>query len=290
MFEQLKHDVEFILNEVYTDPMYSYRNWMYRTIHEKEDFLKDKKEIKAIFKKWHDVFKKISENPKDHLDMITVMDRIIHKTSILKFAKLLTDPNTSKEIVDFLCTVYDCQDKKELALEIFSNKMQNTIFTEKYSKQRNVFINNNKGVLVLDNLGIIEKSMVIPHHYVSFPFYKQIADVTYGGWDETPIVSGLVGKKEFSLCRNYLRLSEVGYVKYFEVLDGEVRADIWANPVSKLHELLQTHNANNADKYILRPIYLMEGTGLVSDPSLVKLDRLRCIAGFDLCEKPNKLQ
>lgn len=287
MFEQMKKDVELVLEEVYNDPEYYYENWIFRIIHSKGP---KSEEIKNIFTKWHSSFTEVAEQCKLNIDVIKVVDKAIYKTSVLKLAALLTDSKTNKDIFDFLCSVYGCSDKHELAVEVFSNKMQNKMFKEQRRKLKKEMIGNENGILVLDNLGIIEKSMVIPHHYVSFPFYKQIANVTYGGWDETPIVSGFVGKKEFSLCRNYLRLSEVGYVKYFEVLDGEVRADIWANPVSELHELLQTHNANNADKYILRPIYLMEGIGLVSDPSLVKLDRLRCIAGFDLCEKPNKLQ
>lgn len=289
MFEQLKHDVEFILNEVYTDPMYYYRNWMHRIIHDNGYLLKNRKEIKDIFKKWHNVFKKIVENPEDRSDMVASMDKIIHKTSVLKFAKLITDPDTNKEIIDFLCLVYQCPTAKDRALEFFSNKMQNTIFTEGHNKQRKQFINYNKGVLVLDNLGIIEKSMVIPNHYVSFPFYNQIVSVANSDFNEIPIASGLVGKKEFNICRNYLHLGTEGHVKCFEVLDGEVRADIYVVPELEQSELLGLKPTGSHDEYILRPIYLVEGQGLVSDPDLVKLDRLKCIAGFDLCEKPSKL-
>lgn len=289
MFEQLKHDVELVLDEVYTDSEYYYRNWVYRIIHEKEDFFDKRKEIKAIFNKWHNTFKKITENPKDHLDMITTMDKIIYKTSVLKFAKLITSPNTNKEIFDFLCLVYRCTAEKDRVVEFFSNKMQNTIFTEEHNELRKKFINYDRGVLVLDNLGIIEKALIVPHHFVSFPFYDQITNIVNRNWNDIPIVSELVSKREFNMCRNYLSLGKMGTAKYFEVLDGEVRVDVSINSGEGLSHYLHTHFANNEEKYILRPIYLVEGQGLVSDPDLVKLDRLKCIAGFDLCEKPSKL-
>lgn len=289
MFEKLKHDVEFILNEVYTDSEYYYRNWMYRIIHEREDYFNKRKEIKAIFKKWHNVFKKITEDPKDRLDMITTMDKIIYKTSVLKFAKLLTDPNTNKEIIDFLCLVYRCPTSKNRAVEFFSNKMQNTIFTEEHSKLRKKFINYDNGVLVLDNLGIIEKALIVPHHFVSFPFYNQITNIVNRNWEDIPIVSELVSKKEFNMCRDYLSLGKMGHVKYFDVLDGEVRVDVSLVSGEGLSNFLHMRSATNGDDYILRPIYLVEGLGLVTDPNLVKLDRLKRIAGFDLCEKPSKL-
>nr|DAX86819.1 MAG TPA: hypothetical protein [Caudoviricetes sp.] len=289
MFEQLKHDVEFILDEVYSGSEYYYRNWMYRIIHEKEDYFNKRKEIKAIFKKWHDAFKKITEDPKDRLDMINTMDKIIYKTSVLKFAKLITSPNTNKEIFDFLCLVYRCATAKDRAVEFFSNKMQNTIFTEEHDKLRKKFINYDRGVLVLDNLGIIEKALIVPHHFVSFPFYDQITTIVNRNWDNLPIVSGLVNKREFNKCRDYLSLGKMGNAKYFEVLDGEVRVDVSVESGEDLTHCLHMHFANNEEKYILRPIYLVEGQGLVSDPNLVKLDRLKRIAGFDLCEKPKDL-
>lgn len=289
MFEQLKHDVEFILDEVYTNSEYYYRNWMYRIIHEKEDFFNKRKEIKAIFKKWHDVFKKITEDPKDRLDMINTMDKIIYKTSVLKFAKLITSPNTNKEIFDFLCLLYRCTTAKDRAVEFFSNKMQNTIFTEEHDKLRKKFINYDRGVLVLDNLGIIEKALTVPHHFVSFPFYDQITTIVNRNWGNLPIVSELVSKREFNMCRDYLSLGKMGSAKYFEVLDGEVRVDVSVGSGEGLSQYLHLHSANNADEYILRPIYLVEGQGLVSDPNLVKLDRLKRIAGFDICEKPKDL-
>lgn len=289
MFEQLKQDVELVLDEVYSNSEYYYRNWIYRIIHEKEDYFNKRKEIKAIFKKWYDAFKKITENPKDRLDMITTMDKIVYKTSVLKFAKLITSPDTNKEIFDFLCLVYRCTIAKDRAVEFFSNKMQNTIFTEEHDKLRKKFINYDRGVLVLDNLGIIEKALIVPHHFVSFPFYDQITNIVNRNWDNIPIVSELVSKTEFSMCRNYLSLGKMGNAKYFEVLDGEVRVDVSIDSGEGLTNYLHTHFTNNEDKYILRPIYLVEGLGLVTDPNLVKLDRLKRIAGFDLCEKPNRL-
>lgn len=289
MFEQMKNDVEHILDEVYTNSEYYYRNWIYRIIHERENFFNKRKEIKAIFKKWHNVFKKITENPKDRLDMITTMDKIIYKTSVLKFAKLITSPNTNEEIIDFLCLVYRCPTSKNRAVEFFSNKMQNTIFTEEHDKLRKKFISYNNGVLVLDNLGIIEEALAVPHHFVSFPFYDQVTNVVNRNLDILPIVSECVSRKEFNMCRDYLSLGKMGGVKYFEVLDGEVRADVSVDSEKGLSQYLHLHFSKNDDEYILRPIYLVEGLGLVTDPNLVKLDRLKRIAGFDLCEKPKDL-
>ena len=291
MFEQLKKDVELILDSIYKNPEYYYENWIFRIIHSKTP---KNKEVKEIFTKWHKAFSDIAEDPKDRVEIITTMDKVIYKTSVLKLATLLTNSKTNKEIIDFLCTVYECQDKKELAIEIFSNKIQNNIFKEKYNECKEEMIDYDKGLLVLDNLGIIEGITACPDKYTEFSFYDQLRSLTTGGWNTTPILSGLVSKEDFHDVRDFLDLEKMGRIEVFKVLDGQVRADVWIESGEGLSELLST-DEDDDDKvdphndYILRPIYLVEGLGLVIDPSLVKLDRLKRIAGFDLCEKPKNL-
>lgn len=288
MFEQLKNDVETILDAVHKHPEYYYENWIYRIIHAKKP---KSKTIKDIFTKWHDVYNQITEDPKDRLNMIKTMDKVIYKTSVLKLAVLLTNSKTNKNIFDFFCTVYECSDKQELVSEIFSNKMQNTVFKEHHSKQKKEMIGGEEGLLVLDNLGIIENMLVRPHHYISFPFHEQLRRLTNKEWDITPIVSELVDKEDFHINRDYLSLERMGRIEVFKVLDGEVRADVWMESGEGMSEIMfnDDDEVDPYNDYILRPIYLVEGLGLVTDPNLVKLDRLKRIAGFDLCEKPNKL-
>jgi len=81
----------------------------------------------------------------------------------------------------------------------------------------------------------------------------------------------------------------MGRIRVFKVLDGKVRADVWMDSGSGFSDIMFNDGIDTFNKYILRPIYLVEGLGLVTDPKLVKLDRLKRIAGFDLCEKPNRL-
>ena len=286
MFEQLKHDVELVLNTVYKHPKTSYENWIYRIIHSKKSA---HKELKEIFTKWYDTFKELTEQSKLDLDIVKTMDEVIYKTSLLKLSTLLTKSETNKNIIDFLCTVYDCQDKKELASEIFSNKMQNSIFEEQYTAKKKGSIGYDKGLLVLDNLGIIEHMIVRPGDYISFPFYDQLQRLTTGGWDITPVVEELVPEEDFRVVRDYLNLERMGRIDMFAVLDGQVRASVDMDSGSGFSEIMSDGNEDPCNNYILRPIYLVEGLGLVTDPNLVKLDRLKRIAGFDLCEKPKDL-
>ena len=286
MFEQLKNDVELVLDTVYKHPKTSYQYWIYRIIHSEKY---DHKELKEIFTKWHDVFKELTEQSKLDLDIVKTMDEIIYKTSLLKLATLLTKSETNKNIIGFLCTVYDCQDKKELASEVFSNKMQNSIFEEQYAAKKEGSIGYDKGLLVLDNLGIIEQMIVHPDRYTSFPFYDQLRRLTTKGWDITPVVSELVPEKDFHETRDYLSLERMGRIEMFAVLDGQVRASVDMDSGSGFSDIMADDDEDPCNNYILRPIYLVEGLGLVTDPNLVKLDRLKRIAGFDLCEKPSKL-
>lgn len=46
MFEQLKNDVELVLDTVYKHPKTSYENWIYRIIHSEKY---DHKKLKEIF-------------------------------------------------------------------------------------------------------------------------------------------------------------------------------------------------------------------------------------------------
>lgn len=286
MFEQLKHDVELVLDSVYKHPKTSYQYWIYRIIHSEKY---NHKELKEIFTKWHNAFKELTEQSKLDLDIIKTMDEIIYKTSLLKLATLLTKSETNKNIIDFLCTVYDCQDKKELASEVFSNKMQNSIFDEQYVAKKEGSIGYDKGLLVLDNLGIIEQMIVHPDRYINLPFYDQLQRLTTGGWDITPVVSELVPEEDFHVVRDYLNLERMGRIDMFAVLDGQVRASVDMDSGSGFSEIMSDDDEDPCNNYILRPIYLVEGLGLVTDPNLVKLDRLKRIAGFDLCEKPSKL-
>lgn len=286
MFEQLKHDVELVLDTVYKYPKTSYQYWIYRIIHSEKY---NHKELKEIFTKWHSAFKELTEQSKLDLDIVKTMDEVIYKTSLLKLATLLTKSETNKNIIDFLCTVYDCQDKKELAPEVFSNKMQNSIFEEQYAAKKEGSIGYDKGLLVLDNLGIIEQMIVHPDRYINLPFYDQLQRLTTGGWDITPVVSELVPEEDFHVVRDYLNLERMGRIDMFAVLDGQVRASVDMDSGSGFSEIMSDDNEDPCNNYILRPIYLVEGLGLVTDPNLVKLDRLKRIAGFDLCEKPSKL-
>lgn len=286
MFEQLKHDVELILDAVHKNPSYYYENWVFRIVHSKKP---KSKGIKEIFTKWHKTFSEMLEQSKLDLDIVKTMDEVIYKTSVLKLAVLLTDSKKNKNIFDFLCTVYECPDKQELVTEVFSSKMQNTVFKEIHKEQKEEMIGDENGLLVLDNLGIIEYMMVRPHHYVSFPFYDQLLRLTTGGWDITNIVSELVDKEDFHKVRDYIDLERMGRIRVFKVLDGKVRADVWMDSGSGFSDIMFDDGVDTFNKYILRPIYLVEGLGLVTDPKLVKLDRLKRIAGFDLCEKPSRL-
>lgn len=286
MFEQLKHDVELILDSVYKNPKTSYVNWIYRVIHSEKY---DHKKLKEIFTKWHNAFKELTEQSKLDLDIVKTMDEVIYKTSLLKLATLLTNSEANKNIIDFLCTVYECQDKKELASEVFSNKMQNSIFEEQYAAKKEGSIGYDKGLLVLDNLGIIEQMIVHPDRYTGFPFYDQLHRLTTGGWDITPVVSELVPEEDFHEVRDYLNLERMGRIEMFAVLDGQVRDSVDMDSGSEFSEIMSDDDEDPCNNYILRPIYLVEGLGLVTDPNLVKLDRLKRIAGFDLCEKPSKL-
>jgi hypothetical protein len=286
MFEQLKNDVELVLDTVYKYPKTSYENWIYRIIHSEKY---DHKKLKEIFTKWHNAFKELTEQSKLDLDIVKTMDEVIYKTSLLKLATLLTKSETNKNIIDFLCTIYGCQDKKELASEIFSNKMQNSIFEEQYASKKEGSIGYDKGLLVLDNLGIIEQMIVHPDRYIGFPFHDQLQRLTTGGWDITPVVSELVPEEDFHVVRDYLDLERMGRIDMFAVLDGQVRASVDMDSGSGFSEIMSDDDEDPCNNYILRPIYLVEGLGLVTDPNLVKLDRLKRIAGFDLCEKPSKL-
>lgn len=286
MFEQLKHDVELVLDTVYKHPKTSYENWIYRIIHSEKY---DHKKLKEIFTKWHNAFKELTEQSKLDLDIVKTMDEVIYKTSLLKLATLLTKSETNKNIIDFLCAVYDCQDKKELASEIFSNKMQNSIFEEQYAAKKEGSIGYGKGLLVMDNLGIIEQMIVHPDRYTSFPFYDQLRRLTNKGWDIIPVVSELVPEEDFHEVRDYLNLERMGRIDMFAVLDGQVRASVDMDSGSGFSDIMADDDKDPCNNYILRPIYLIEGLGLVTDPNLVKLDRLKRIAGFDLCEKPSKL-
>lgn len=286
MFEQLKNDLELVLDTVYKYPKTSYENWIYRIIHSEKY---DHKKLKEIFTKWHNAFKELTEQSKLDLDIVKEVDEIIYKTSLLKLATLLTKSETNKNIIDFLCTVYDCQDKKELASEVFSNKMQNSIFEEQYAAKKEGSIGYDKGLLVLDNLGIIEQMIVHPDRYTSFPFYDQLRRLTTKGWDITPVVSELVPEEDFHETRDYLSLERMGRIEMFAVLDGQVRASVDMDSGSGFSEIMSGGDEDPCNNYILRPIYLVEGLGLVTDPNLVKLDRLKRIAGFDLCEKPKDL-
>lgn len=247
------------------------------------------KKLKEIFIRWHNAFKELTEQSKLDLDVVKTMDEVIYKTNLLKLATLLTKSKTNKNIFDFLCTVYDCQDKKELASEVFSNKMQNSIFEEQYEAKKEGSIGYDKGLLVLDNLGIIEQMIVHPDRYTGFPFYKQLQQLTTKGWDITPVVSELVPEEDFHEVRDYLDLERMGRIEMFAVLDGQVRASVDMDSGSGFSEIMSDDDKDPCNNYILRPIYLVEGLGLVTDPNLVKLDRLKRIAGFDLCEKPKDL-
>lgn len=286
MFEQLKNDVELVLDAVYKYPKTSYENWIYRIIHSEKY---DHKKLKEIFTKWYNAFKELTEQSKLDLDIVKTMDEIIYKTSLLKLATLLTKSETNKGIIDFLCTVYECQDKKELASEVFSNKMQNSIFEEQYEAKKEGSIGYDKGLLVLDNLGIIEQMIVHPDRYRDYSFYRQLHELTNRGWDITPIVEELVPEKDFHETRDYLSLERMGRIEMFAVLDGQVRASVDMDSGSEFSDIMADGDEDPCNNYILRPIYLVEGLGLVTDPNLVKLDRLKRIAGFDLCEKPSKL-
>ena len=120
MFEQLKKDVHLVLEEVYNNPKYYYENWIYRIIHSSEP---KSKEVKEIFTKWHSSFTEAAEQCKLNIDIFKAMDKAIYKSSVLKLAVLLTDSKTNKDILDFLCSLYECFDKHELAVEVFSNKI-----------------------------------------------------------------------------------------------------------------------------------------------------------------------
>ena len=286
MFEQMKNDVELVLEEVYNDPEYYYENWIFRIIHSKGP---KSEEIKNIFTKWHSSFTEVAEQCKLNIDVIKVVDKAIYKTSVLKLAALLTDSKTNKDIFDFLCSVYGCSDKHELAVEVFSNKMQNKMFKEQRRKLKKEMIGSENGILVLDNLGIIEQMLIQPERYRSFPFYNQLFSLTTGKWDLTNIVSELVPEEDFHEVRDYIDLDRMGHIEKFKVLDGKVRADVWMDTDDDMSDIMSDEDNDPYNNYILRPIYLVEGLGLVIDPNLVKLDRLKRIAGFDLCEKPNNL-
>lgn len=286
MFEQLKHDVELVLNEVHKNPSYYYENWIFRIVHSKKP---KSKGIKEIFTKWYNVFDKLTEQSKLDLDIVKTMDEVIYKTSVLKLAVFLTDSKKNKNIFDFLCTVYECPVKQELATEVFSSKMQNTVFKEIHKEQKEEMIGDENGLLVLDNLGLIEQILVQPDNYTSFPFYDQLRNLTTGQWDLTNIVSELVPEEDFHEVRDYIDLERMGHISKFKVLDGKVRADVWMDTDDDMMEIMSNEDEDPYNNYILRPIYLVEELGLVIDPNLVKLDRLKRIAGFDLCEKPKKL-
>lgn len=150
-------------------------------------------------------------------------------------------------------------------------------------------IGGEKGLLVLDNLGLIEQILVQPDNYTSFPFYDQLRNLTTGQWDLTNIVSELVPEEDFHEVRDYIDLERMGHISKFKVLDGKVRADVWMDTDDDMSEIMSNEDEDPYNNNILRPIYLVEELGLVIDPNLVKLDRLKRIAGFDLCEKPKKL-
>lgn len=286
MFEQLKHDVELVLDAVYKHPLTYYGTWILRIVNNEKP---KSKEIKEIFTKWYNAFSKLTEQSKLDLDVVKTMDQVIYKTSILKLAVLLTSPETNKDIFDFLCTVYDCQDKKELASVVFSNKMQHEIFEEQHTAKKKGSIGYDKGLLVLDNLGIIEGMMVQPRQYSGLSFYPQLQRLINGEWEVTPIVEELVYEEDFYKDRDYLNLERMGRIEMFNVLDGDVRAKVDMDSGSGFSDIMADDDKDPCNNYILRPIYLVEGLGLVTDPNLVKLDRLKRIAGFDLCEKPKDL-
>ena len=286
MFEQMKNDVELVLEEVYNDSEYYYENWIFRIIHSKGP---KSEEIKNIFTKWHSSFTEIAEQCKLNIDVIKVVDKAIYKTSVLKLAALLTDSKTNKDIFDFLCSVYGCSDKHELAVEVVSNKMQNKMFKEQHRKLKKEMIGNENGILVLDNLGIIEQMLIQPERYRNFPFYNQLLSLTTGKWDLTNIVSELVLEEDFHEVRDYIDLDRMGHIEKFKVLDGKVRADVWMDTDDDMSDIMSNEDKDPYNKYILRPIYLVDGLGTVTNPNLVKLDRLKRISGFDLCEKPKKL-
>ena len=231
----------------------------------------------------------MTEQSKLDLDIVKAVDEIIYKTSLLKLATLLTKSETNKNIIDFLCIVYDCQDKKELASVVFSNKMQHEIFEEQHTAKKKGSIGYDKGLLVLDNLGIIEGMMVQPRQYSGLSFYPQLQRLINGEWEVTPIVEELVYEEDFYKDRDYLNLERMGRIEMFNVLDGDVRAKVDMDSGSGFSDIMADDDKDPCNNYILRPIYLVEGLGLVTDPNLVKLDRLKRIAGFDLCEKPKDL-
>ena len=286
MFEQMKKDVGLVLEEVYNDPKYYYENWIFRIIHSKEPKCE---EIKKIFTKWCNSFTELSEQCRLSLNVIKTIDKAIYKTSVLKLAAILTDSKTNKDIFDFLCTVYECSDNYELSAEVFTNKVQNKMFKKQRNELKKKMIGDEKGLLVLDNLGLIEQMFIQPERYSSFPFYSQLHNLTIDGWDLTNIVSELVPKEDFHEVRDYIDLDRMGHIEKFKVLDGKVRADVWMDTDDDMSDIMSDEDNDPYNNYILRPIYLVEGLGLVTDPNLVKLDRLKRIAGFDLCEKPKDL-
>ncbi len=276
-FIELKDDLKNILNQVNKNPKYYYKNWIEKIINEKKSKHED---IARIFKRWTDspIKNTISEERYKEITEI----------SILKLTTLLTDLNNNKDLAVFLCTVYDCVDHVDYLEELFSNEFQNQKFKELYENQVSEEINYDKGILIDDNLGLIKKAMVNPEAIKIKALVEQVETLVKKEWTTIGIVDKVVKYKNTRWVRNYIELDKVGYIKHLKVLDGQVMADV---NMHSGHSKVLLSNEDYPDQHkdlILRPVYIVDGVGMVSKVDQSQTDNVIMIAGFDICANKNK--